>query len=263
MGLAVRIIPTLLKRGDQLVKGQRFNAWRTVGLVEQAAAICGSRSVDEIILLDIDATPSGKGPDFDFIERVAPNFFTPLTIGGGINSVEHVARALRAGADKVAIGTGACDTGSTQKSGFVADCSSRFGSQAIVVSIDVKGGNLVWVRGATSMWVDSQQEFIPWNPVSWAVKCAAQGAGEILLTSVDREGTMEGYDLELIRAVSEAVDIPVIAHGGCSGYPDMLAAIQAGASAVAAGALFQFTNHTPRGAAEWLAKHGVETRIPC
>lgn len=244
MGLAVRIIPTLLKRGEQLVKGRQFNAWRTVGLVEQAAAICGSRGVDEIILLDIDATPSGRGPDFDFIERVAPNFFTPLTVGGGVRTVEHATRILRAGADKVAIGTG-CIAEST----LVYDCAQHFGSQAIVVAIDVIAGR-VRTLGAGP------------GPVGWARDLARVGAGEILLTSVDREGTMEGYDLALIQAVSEAVNIPVIAHGGCSGYPDMLAAIQAGASAVAAGALFQFTNHTPRGAAEWLAKQGIETRMP-
>lgn len=247
MGLAVRIIPTLLKRGEQLVKGRQFNAWRSVGVVEQAATICGSRGVDEVILLDIDATPSGRGPDFDFVERVAPNFFTPLTVGGGVRSVEHVERLLRAGADKVAIRTGAI-----AESTLIYDCTKRFGRQAIVVAIDVREdyGWRVQTMGAGP------------GPVEWARNLETVGAGEILLTSIDREGTMEGYDLELIRAVSKAVDIPVIAHGGCSGYPDMLAAVEAGASAVAAGALFQFTNHTPLGAAQWLAQHGVETRIP-
>lgn len=226
MSLAVRIIPTLLYRGDQLVKGKQFNAWRSVGHIEQAVRVMASRGVDEMVLLDIGATPEGRGPDFERVKRLTSYAFTPVTVGGGVRSVDDVRDLLAAGADKVAI-----------KSAYeiIPQCVKRFGSQAIVQAIDIE----------------------------WGVPFArATMAGEILLTSIDREGTMQGYDLDLIRAVSQAVDIPVIAHGGCSGPEDMLAAIKAGASAVAAGALFQFTDWTPRSCAEWLAENGVEVRIP-
>lgn len=249
MGLAKRIIPTLLADGEKLVKGKQFNPWRTVGVVEQAARICGSRAVDEIILLDVTATRQGREPNYELVRRISESVFTPLTVGGGVRSVEHITKLLRAGADKVAIGTAAYEVPD-----LIFDCSEHFGSQAIVMSIDVLGGNTVMTHCGKHGYNHS-----PVYTAGWAER---YGAGEILLTSIDREGTMAGYDLDLIREVAQAVDIPVIAHGGCSGYPDMLAAIQAGADAVAAGALFQFTDATPRGAAQYLAAHGIETRIP-
>jgi cyclase len=232
--LAKRIIPTLLKRGDALVKGERFNGWRTVGHVEQAARIHQARVVDELCILDIAATPEGRGPDLKAIERLTADCFMPLTVGGGVRTIEDVDGLLRAGADKVSIHTRAC-------SGVVEEAASRFGSQAVVVAIDLMGECDAGAAVAREM--------------------EARGAGEILLTSMAREGTMEGYDLDLIRAVSSAVDIPVVAHGGCSGPADMLAAIRAGASAVAAGALFQFTDHTPRSCAQFLQANGVEVRL--
>ena len=235
MGLAVRIIPTLLKRGQHLVKGKRFSADRVVGHVEQAARIHQARGVDELIILDVDATKNGKGPDFAAIESLTAKCFMPLTVGGGVRSIADVEDLLRAGADKVAI-----KTAYLKSPKFVMDCAVRFGSQAIVAAVD-------------------------WGScIGLSVRCsilAALGAGEILLTSIDREGTMEGYDIDIISEVARAVSIPVIAHGGCSGPEDMLKAIQAGASAVAAGALFQFTDHTPQSCARWLAEHGVEVRV--
>lgn len=254
MSLAVRIIPTLLMRGDQLVKGKQFNAWRSVGHIEQAMRIYQARAVDEVILLDIAATDEGRRPDFDRVQQLTHDFFTPVTVGGGIQTQADIRKLLAAGADKVAIGCAAHHA--FYKGGkmhyFIEDAAKRFGGQAIVVAIDVKDGYAHTHNGTQ-------------NTRRFAHDCARfmqnLDVGEILLTSIKREGTMEGYDLELIRAVSDAVDIPVIAHGGCSGYPDMLAAIQAGAHAVAAGALFQFTDATPRGAAEYLAAHGIETRV--
>ena len=237
MGLAVRIIPTLLAKGPRLVKGRRFSADRVVGHVQQAARIHQARGVDELCILDVAATPEGRGPDFAAIRKLTEACFMPLTVGGGVRSVEDVKGLLDAGADKVAIRTAWISSPD-----FVAAASRRFGRQAIVVALDVE----------EHCWTEAAFE---------ARRIESFGAGELLLTSVEREGTMEGYDLELLRTVANAVDIPVIAHGGCSGYEDMYNAIQAGASAVAAGALFQFTDCTPRGAAEYLSSKGVEVRL--
>ena len=237
MGLAVRIIPTLLARGSKLVKGQRFSADRVVGHVQQAARIHQARGVDELCILDVAATPEGRGPDFDAVRRLTDGCFMPLTVGGGVRSVEDVKGLLDAGADKVAVNQSRIDYS------LLMSCRRRFGSQAIVAAVDIGPNDNDISRIVRPHWAEYH------------------GAGEILLTSVDREGTMQGYDLDMIRAVSQAVDIPVIAHGGCSGPADMLAAIQAGASAVAVGALFQFTEHTPRSCAEWLHARGVEVRL--
>lgn len=244
MGLAVRIIPTLLKRGDALVKGERFNGWRSVGHVQQAAQTHAVREVDELIILDIGATPEGRGPDFAAVRRLERPCFMPLTVGGGVRSVDDVRRLMDAGADKVAICTGGPK--------LISDVAARVGCQAVSAALDVRNGYAV-VRCGTYQTLQAA--------TAWARSCEQHGAGEILLTSMDREGTMAGYDLDLIRDVCSAVDVPVIAHGGCSGYEDMLEAIRAGASAVAAGALFQFTDCTPRGAAEYLHEHGIEVRL--
>lgn len=243
--LAKRIIPTLLFRGDQLVKGEKFNGWRSVGHVRQAIEIHAARGVDELIALDIGATPEGRGPNFAQIEQMTNIGYTPITIGGGVTSIADVMALLRAGADKVAIGTNA------GISNIVRNAADVVGSQAIVVSCDVVEMQSE-VRGNRCVIEVAAER------CAWFARC---GAGEILLTSIDREGTMEGYDLDLITSVAAAVDIPVIAHGGCSGPEDMLKAIRRGASAVAAGALFQFTDHTPASCAKYLHDHGVEVRI--
>ena len=249
MGLAVRVIPTLLKRGAHLVKGKRFSADRVVGHVEQAARIHQARGVDELIILDVEATPAGRGPDFAAIEALTAKCFMPLTVGGGVRSIADVEDLLRAGADKVSICTFAL-----QRPQFIVECAKRFGCQAIVIAIDSSDVGWPCTNNGTVWWQMLGAKV-------WAKGVANAGAGEILLTSVDREGTMEGYDIELIREVASAVSIPVIAHGGCSGPEDMLKAIQAGASAVAAGALFQFTDWTPGACAGWLHDHGVEVRV--
>jgi len=239
VGLAVRIIPTLLAKGSKLVKGKRFSADRVVGHVQQAARVHQARGVDELCILDVAATPEGRGPDFAAIEALTSACFMPITVGGGVRNVEDVKRLLDAGADKVAVKTNLS---------ALYGAAKRYGSQALVGVMDEYGCR--------------DREAYPhvlYDEV--AQQLEGFGAGEILLTAIDREGTMEGYDLDMIHVVSEAVDIPVIAHGGCSGYEDMYCAIQAGASAVAAGALFQFTDCTPRGAAEYLAKRGVEVRL--
>lgn len=191
------------------------------------------RDVDELIILDIAATPNGRGPRFDEVAELCENLFCPVTVGGGVRNVEDIRRLLASGADKVAIKTAATPS-------FVAEAAQRFGNQAIVVSIDVERG------------MDAMES---------ARHAEASGAGEILLTSIDRDGMMNGYDLDLIRSVSGAVAIPVIAAGGCGGYGDIAAALNAGAHACAVGAAFQFKEMTPKGASRYLHERGYSVRL--
>lgn len=246
--LAHRVIPTLLTRGRTLVKGEHFNAWRSVGVTAQAIQVHQARGCDEILLLDIGATPEGRGPDLGLVRELAEMCFSPLTVGGGVRSVEDVRALLRAGADKVAI----CSAGLK----VIEEASSRFGKQAIVGVMDVKNDHVYSHCGTQPI---NGREGHCWAS-GWPCNLMLAGAGEILVTSIEREGTMTGYDLDLVRHVASMTDIPVIAHGGCSGPADMLAAINAGASACAAGALFQFSDITPKECSRYLAEHGIEAR---
>lgn len=234
--LAKRIIPTMLVRGRTLVKGERFDSWRSIGHALQAAKVHAKRGVDELMILDIAATAEGRGPDLDMVRELSDGCFIPITVGGGVRSLQDIDALLRAGADKVCI----CSALKTEHT-LLHDAASRFGRQAIVTCLEVRDGREHAPKAAELM--------------------AELGAGEILLSCVDRDGTLQGYDLDLIREVSQAVDISVIASGGCSGYPDMLAAFKAGADACAAGALFAFTDSTPRGAARFLSSQGLEMRV--
>ena len=224
MGLAIRVIPVLLRRGNSLVKGRQFNSWRSVGHPLQAARIHAARGVDELMILDLGSDQ----PDYVMIDKLTRDSFTPITVGGGIKTIADIQNLLRAGADKVCL----------KSQELMKAASGIFGKQAICASLEV--------RDQTVVEEAKQLEEI---------------SGEILLQSVDRDGMMGGYDLELIHNVSCAINIPVIASCGCGTYQHMLEAIQAGASAVAAGAMFQFTDATPLGAAQYLHEHGIETRI--
>lgn len=237
MGLAKRVIPVLLHRGSTLVKSKRFNAWRSVGHALQSAKIYASRGTDELIILNIGATSAGTGPDIEMVKNLTADSFTPITIGGGITSADQVRELLRAGADKISI-----KTAFIREPWIIKELSETFGSQAICVAIDVD-----WRR---------------MEAISRAKKAAELGAGEILLTAIDKEGMMEGYDLDIIERISNEVGCPVIAHGGCGKPQDMLYALKAGASAVAASSLFLFTEETPRSCALYLQEQGVEVRIP-
>lgn len=227
MSLAHRIIPTILSKNGMLVKGEGFKADRICGNALQAAKIHAMRSVDELVILDV-----GDGvPDYEMVRKLTESSFTPVTVGGGIKSDGDVKRLLDRGADKVCIRWVYTE--------LIENMANKYGKQIVMVSMD---------------------DF--YKPCADTISQEIEyfGAGEILLQSVDRDGTMQGYDLELIKLVSESVNIPVVASGGCSGYEDMFNAIMAGASAVAAGALFQFTEATPKGAAEYLKDKGVEVR---
>ena len=247
MGLAARVIPVLLQRGTSLVKGEGFASWRSVGHTLQAAKIHAARKVDELIYLDIGASPSGKHPNFDLIVKMTEEFFSPITVGGGIRSIGDVERLLKySGADKVSISTAV-----VERPEFIDAIVSRFGSQALVVCIDYHQTVTVCC-GTVVTTLDV---------IEWAKEVADRGAGEIMLNCTYLDGTMKGYDLKTIEQVSRAVSVPVIACGGAGSYKDMEKALKAGASAVAAGAMFQFSDQTPRGACEYLDSRGFEVRL--
>jgi cyclase len=246
MPLATRIIPTLLNKGGALVKGRGFNHSRIVGHTLQAIRIYQARGVDELIYLDVGATPTGRGPDFDLISKFAHECFMPLTVGGGIRSLTDACQLIANGADKVAIGTAAVETPE-----LITAIAAKFGSQAVVVSIDVKDDN-VHIRCGT--------ENVDRDPVCFAQECERRGAGEILLNCIERDGTLSGYHTDLVGSVSRAVPIPVIACGGAGTYEHMKQALDVGAHAVAASAMFAFTDATPAGAANYLAQQGIPVR---
>ncbi|XIA64099.1 imidazole glycerol phosphate synthase subunit HisF [Bradyrhizobium sp. TZ2] len=250
--LKVRVIPTLLWKGPGLVKGVGFDSWRRVGSVLPALKIYDKRDVDELALLDIAATAEGKEPDIGSVRSLGKSISVPLTVGGGITDIRQIAELLGAGADKVSINTAA-----HEKPGLISEAARYFGSQCVVVSIDV-------IRNEDRTRVcmsrcGSKSENI--DPVSFARKMADLGAGEILLTSVERDGTMQGYDLDLIEAVVDAVNIPVIASGGAGSYQHFVDAVKlGGASAVAAASIFHFTDKTPAEAKKFMANAGIPVR---
>lgn len=251
--LKVRVMPTLLFKDVGLVKGVAFDSWRRVGSMMQAVKVYNMREVDELIFLDISATLEGRPPDFEIVDEIADECFMPLTVGGGARTVDDVRRLLQVGADKVSINTGAVENPE-----LIRATAQRFGSQCVVVSIDAKSR----VSGGYEVYTYSGTQPTVKDPASWARDAESLGAGEILLTSIDRDGTMEGYDLELIRSVAGAVSIPVIASGGAGSYEDMLAALRDGkASAVAAPSIFHFTERTPLEAKRFLKANGINVRL--
>jgi cyclase len=244
-----RIIPTLLSDGVSLVKGERFHSWRTVGSVVAAARVFAMRDVDELTVLDVRATGEHRSISPGMIAEVAEALQVPLSVGGGIASVEAFEAALRAGADKVVLGTAALDAD------FVTACANRFGSQAVVVAVDV----LTDGAGETAVLSGTRPTGI--TATELAVRLADAGAGEILVQTVDRDGTLTGMNVESFGRIARAVSVPVIASSGAGGYDDLHAAFETGVDAVAAGAMFQFTEQTPKGARDFLAARGVDVRI--
>jgi cyclase len=252
--LAKRIIPILLYRNGNLVKGQQFISGRVVGNCQQAAEIHQAREVDELIVLDVAASPANKPPDFAAMRRLTQCCFMPITVGGGVSEVSHVRDLLAGGADKVVIGTAA-----VKDPFFIAKCADKFGSQAIVVSVDILASRNKWILTSNcGIWRRDRHDITPLDFIKDMVK---RGAGEIMINSVNRDGMMNGYDLRFLRRVVNEVDVPIIIAGGCGSYAHMRDALRVGADAVAAGALFQFTDCTPRGAAEYLQKYGIEVRL--
>jgi cyclase len=227
--LQTRVIPCLLLRNRGLVKTVRFKNASYVGDPVNSVRIYNEKEVDELILLDIYATPEGKKPSFDLIHEIAGECFMPLTYGGGIRCSEDAGRIFALGVEKIAINDYA-----VTRPEFIGEMSELFGSQSLVVSIDVKKK----LFGGYEVYTGSGKLSTRLDPVNWARQVEELGAGEILLTSIDRDGTMGGYDIELIKKVTETVSIPVVACGGAGRVADLSAAVRfGGASAVAAGSM--------------------------
>lgn len=247
-----RVSPTLLTDGISLVKGEGFNSWRTVGSVVAAARVFSMRDVDELMLLDVSATNNNRLISAELITEVASCLNVPLVVGGGVKNLEDFEKVLRAGADKVVVGSYAFENPD-----FISKAAERFGSQAVVASVDFTQD----AAGNYLLATNSGKQLVSANPLDFAKEAFEKGAGEILLQSIQRDGLMCGMDLDLIKSVSTKVNIPVIASGGASNYEDLLKSVIAGAAAVSAGAMFQFTEQTPKGARDFLASNGVSVRV--
>ena len=227
MELRTRIIPCLQVRNGSLVKTRQFGKFGYIGDPANTCRIFNECEVDELAIVDITATTDGRGPDLELLTELAEECFMPVAYGGGITTVHQAEQILRLGMEKVIIGSAAYDNPA-----LLTEISAAFGAQCLVVAIDVK---TQWLRGKTC-FARSGKKSMALDPVEWARRVQDAGAGEILLTSVDREGTWDGFDHDLIASVAKAVDIPVIAHGGAGQKADIVRAVnESGASAVALG----------------------------
>ena len=253
MGLAKRIIPCLDVDNGRVVKGVRFVEIRDAGDPVEIARRYDEQGADEITFLDITASSDNRETMVHVVEAMASRVFIPLTVGGGIRKVEDVRRMLNAGADKVAINTAA-----VSRPEFVREASDHFGSQCIVVAIDAKqAGPDKW-----EVFTHGGRKATGLDAVAWARKMTEYGAGEILLTSMDRDGTKDGFDLALTRAVCDAVSIPVIASGGAGNLDHLVDGIRLGhADAVLAASIFHFGEYTVGQAKQRMAAAGIEVRL--
>jgi imidazole glycerol-phosphate synthase subunit HisF len=250
--LARRVIPCLDVDAGRVVKGTRFVDLVDAGDPAELAARYDGEGADELVFLDITATIQGRGATLDVVSRTAETVFIPLTVGGGVRSEQDVRTLLRAGADKVSLNTAA-----VRDPSLLAACADRFGTQCVVIAVDARrrdgGWEVVVEGGRTPTGMDA---------VAWAERAAALGAGEVLLTSMDRDGTGEGYDLAFLGAVTGAVPVPVIASGG-AGRPEHFAdaLTTGGADAVLAASRFHFGALTLRQVKEYLARNGIPVRL--
>lgn len=228
----IRVIPVLLiDRDGGLVKTVRFGKRTYIGDPINAVKIYNDKGVDELLLLDIDASRDGRSPNVSILEEIVSEAFMPIGYGGGVTKIEQMSALLRAGAEKIVI-----NTSTSTNPDLLTDAANRFGSQSVVAAVDVKKGLL----GGYKCCVKSGSQNVG-QPVQWAKHCQDLGAGEIVLTSIDREGTYGGYDLQLLKSVSTAVSIPVVANGGARSTADFLAAVNEGhCSAVAAASIFVY-----------------------
>ncbi|MEX0682508.1 MAG: imidazole glycerol phosphate synthase subunit HisF [Dehalococcoidia bacterium] len=254
-GLTKRVIPCFDVAEGRVVKGIRFVDLRDAGDPVELAQVYNREGADELVFLDIKASPNRRDTAIEMVGRIADQIFIPFTVGGGIRTVEDVRAMLESGADKVSI-----NTAGVENPDFISEAAAKFGSQCIVVAIDAKStGPGRWQvhtyggsDGGTPVELDA---------VEWAVRCAELGAGELLVTGMDADGTKSGYDIELTRAISEAVTVPVVASGGAGGPEHMLAAITEGkADAVLAASIFHFGTHRIRDVKAYLAEHDIPVR---
>lgn len=258
MGLAKRIIPCLDVTDGRVVKGVNFLELRDAGDPVEIARRYDEQGADELTFLDITASSDNRGLILHIIEQVASQVFIPLTVGGGVREVDDVRRLLNAGADKVSINTSA-----VVNPQLVADASGRFGSQCIVVAIDAKQVQDDSEKGYRwEVFTHGGRKPTGLDAVEWACRMVSLGAGELLLTSMDRDGTKIGFNLELTRAISDAVEVPVIASGGVGNLDHLVEGVQqGGADAVLAASIFHYGEYTVREAKEYMRTHGIEMRL--
>ncbi|MDH5256861.1 MAG: imidazole glycerol phosphate synthase subunit HisF [Gammaproteobacteria bacterium] len=258
MGLAKRIIPCLDVDNGRVVKGVQFVDIRDAGDPVEVARRYDEEGADEITFLDITASSDDRETIVHVVEAVASQVFIPLTVGGGIRKVEDIRRMLNAGADKVGINTAAIFNPE-----FVKEAAESFGSQCIVVAIDAKKVSLDNEPPRWEIFTHGGRKPTGIDAIEWAIKMADYGAGEILLTSMDRDGTKIGFDLDLTRAISEAVNIPVIASGGVGNLQHLVEGVTIGkADAVLAASIFHFGEHTVGEAKQVMQDAGIEVRLP-
>ncbi|PDH69990.1 MAG: imidazole glycerol phosphate synthase subunit HisF [Acidimicrobiales bacterium MED-G01] len=251
---SVRVIPCLDVDQGRVVKGVNFVGLRDAGDPVELAARYDAEGADEVVFLDITASSDNRETITELARKVAEEVYIPFTIGGGVRSVDDARLLLRAGADKVSVNSAA-----VHRPGLVSDLAAAFGSQCVVVAIDAKSNeDMTW-----NVYINGGREDVGRDVVDWATEVADLGAGEILLTSMDGDGTRNGYDLELTRTVVEAVQVPVIASGGVGTLDHLVnGAIDGGADAVLAASIFHFGEHTVREAKEALLAAGVMVRPP-
>jgi cyclase len=248
--MKVRVIPTILTDGLTVVKGENFNNWRTVGSAEATARLYASRDVDELMFLDVTARLRNTMIDIDLLNHFTNVLDVPFSVGGGINTIEEAKSCFRHGAEKIVLGTAAI-----LNPKLVTEIADIFGSQAVIVSLDFEkdDGNKLRIKSGKLTSEINSLEFVE--------RLENLGAGEILLQSVQRDGALQGMDFQRITQVCALTKLPVIASGGAASLEDCLQAVASGASAVAAGALFQFTQITPKQVRKYLSEQGIGTRI--
>jgi imidazole glycerol-phosphate synthase subunit HisF len=248
--LAKRVIPCLDVDGGRVVKGVRFQALRDAGDPVELAAHYDAEGADELVFLDISASPEARQTTLEMVSRVAETIFIPFTVGGGIRSVADAGAALRAGADKTAVNTAA-----VRDPSLISRLAESFGSQCVVVAVDVKR-----IGDRLAVMVNGGREETSLEAVDWSRRLEALGAGEILLTSMDRDGTGQGYDLPLLQAVTRTVSIPVIASGGAGSLAHLAEALEAGAHGVLAATIFHFKDSSLPRARAYLRERGYPVR---
>ena len=250
--LKKRLIPSLLLLNGRCVKGRQFRDFRDTGDPVTASRVYDAQGADELLFLDITASAEGRSSTLEVITRVAEQCFMPLCAGGGVRTIADFRALLQAGADKVSVNSAAVEDPE-----LVSAAAERFGNQCVVLSIDARE-----VEAGYEVFTYAGTKPTGLDPVDWAHRGVELGAGEILITSVDREGTMSGYDLELIQAVADAVDVPVIAHGGCGTLQHLVEAIvDAHADAVACASMLHFTDQSVIKARAHMQTYGVDVRI--
>jgi imidazole glycerol-phosphate synthase subunit HisF len=256
--IAKRIIPCLDVDKGRVVKGVNYVNLRDAGDPVEQAKFYDAEEADELVFLDITASSDSRAIVLDMVHRVAEQVFIPFTVGGGVRTVEDIRELLKAGADKVSINTAAVTTPDVINKG-----SERFGNQCIVVAIDPKRSKTIPYGGKGYFEVHTHGGRTPTglDAIEFAKECEERGAGEIMLTSMDRDGTKDGYDIELTRAVADAVNIPVIASGGCGNLEHIYEGLSSGgASAALAASIFHYREYSVRQAKEYLAERGINVR---